>query len=227
MITTSPPEGARQPVDTNLLPELETDRLRLRQFTPADLDELARICANPEVMKYLGLRGEPMSRAETETALESMYAHWQRRGFGRWAVTLRDGGRLIGYGGLRSFGDDAELVYLLDKPFWGRGLATEVAHACLGYGFGVKKFGKVLALARPDNLASRRVLEKVGLTYKGPCDFFRLLAESGVNFPRDAGLDEIEVVRYETTLDEYGARAHAGGTSLLSTHPSPPTALSR
>ena len=227
MITTSPPEGARQSADVNLLPEMETDRLRLRQFTPADLDELARICANPEVMKYLGLRGEPMSRAETEIALESMCAHWRRRGFGRWAVTLKEGGRLIGYGGLRSLGDDAELVYLLDKPFWGRGLATEIARACLDFGFGVKKFGKVLAFARPDNLASRRVLEKAGLAYKGACDFFRLLAEAGVNLPRDAGQGELEVVRYEATLDEYSTRTHEGRASLLSTPPSSPPALFR
>ena len=91
------------------MPELETDRLLLRQFALGDLDALAQIFADPEVVKHLG-SGEPASREETETALRSIIAHWGRHGFGRWAAVYRPTRELIGYGGLRSFQGEPELV---------------------------------------------------------------------------------------------------------------------
>ena len=110
--------------------EIETARLRLRLFTRADLADLSRIVADPEVMKYLGRVPGPLTAAEAESFLGSVMAHWARHGFGRWAVAEKAGGQMIGCAGLRSHGDAAELVYLLDKRFWGAGLGTEVAEAC-------------------------------------------------------------------------------------------------
>src|SRR4051812_22672757 len=109
--------------------ELETDRLLLRQFSIDDLNDLARFFADERVTKYMGTRGETATREESEVALRSIIAHWGRHGFGRWAAVLKGEGRLIGYGGLRSYAGDAELVYLLDYSYWGRGLATEMARA--------------------------------------------------------------------------------------------------
>ena len=63
--------------------EIETERLRLRQFTMGDLDELAPIFGNPQGMKYLGLNCQPVPREDTETALASMIRHWEQKGFGR------------------------------------------------------------------------------------------------------------------------------------------------
>ncbi len=82
--------------------ELETDRLILRMFTPRDLDALYYIFSKPNVMKFLGLNGEPMTRAETETALLSIIKHWQRHGYGRWAVVSKEDEKLIGCAGLRN-----------------------------------------------------------------------------------------------------------------------------
>ena len=169
--------------------ELTTDRARLRQFTPADLCDLARIVADAEVMKYLGRVPGPMDSAETETFLHSMIAHWARHGFGRWAVEARDEARLIGCAGLRSHEGTAELVYLLDRPFWGAGLATEIAEACLRYGFDGHNFERILAFARPANAASRRVLERVGMRDEGEANAY------GVN-----------VVQYVITRGEFDAR---------------------
>ena len=152
--------------------EIETERLRLRQFNSADLNALARIVADAEVMKYLGRVPGPMPVDEAETFLHSMIAHWDRHGFGRWAVEQRKGSRLIGCAGLRSHEGTAELVYLLDKPFWNMGLATEIAEACLRYGFEDHGFEQIVAFTRPANAASRRVLEKIGMREEGEADFY-------------------------------------------------------
>lgn len=182
---TNPPNGANS---FERAPEIRTERVRLRQFRPDDLDDLARIFAKPGVMKYLGLGGTPLTREETETILMSVIAHWERRGFGRWAVESGEDGRLIGSAGLRSYGEQAELVYMLDEPFWGRGLATEVARPCLDFGFRVARLDLVVAFIRPDNLASGRVVEKLGMTYEGEFDFFELMSEIGVkNLQREEG----------------------------------------
>lgn len=174
--------------------EIETARLRLRQFTHADFTDLARIVADPEVMKYLGSVPGPISAAEAEAFLRSMMAHWSRHGFGRWAVVEKAGGRLIGCAGLRSHDDAAELVYLLDKPFWGAGLGTEVAEACLRYGFVQHGFRRIVAFARPENAASRRVLEKVGARCEG-----------------ESMVYEVKVSQYEITRDEFELSGRLNG----------------
>lgn len=143
--------------------EIETERVRLRQFTTDDLDELARMFASPSVMKFLGANCEPMTREETETALASMIRHWERQKFGRWAVVLKPEDKLIGCAGLRSFEGTAELVYLLDEPYWGKGLATEIAHACLRYGFKQHDFPRIIAMTRHGNERSQNVLQKIGM----------------------------------------------------------------
>lgn len=147
------------------MPEIETDRLLLRQFKMDDLDALAELFADPQVVKYLG-SGEPASRSETETALRSIIAHWERHGFGRWAAVYKPAGGLIGYGGLRSFHGEPELVYLLGRPHWRRGLATEMALACLKFGFEELEFGRIIAMAMTQNVRSHRVLEKAGLSFE-------------------------------------------------------------
>ncbi len=172
--------------------EVETARLRLRQFTPADLPDLARIVADAEVMKYLGRVPGPLTEAEAEVFLHSMIAHWERHGFGRWAVIQRETSRLIGCAGLRSHEGVAELVYLLDKPYWGAGLATEIAAACLSYGFEAHGFERIIAFARPDNAASRYVLEKSGLRYEGEVEAYG-----------------VQVVQYEITRQEFCLRCNS------------------
>ena len=166
--------------------EIETARLRLRMFTPDDLDVLAQIFADPDVMEHLGKDGLPISKEETASALESMIGHWHRHGFGRWAVEGKADGKLIGFAGIRFLEGQAELVYLLATEYWGRGLATEVAVACLRYGFEEKQFDVILALTRPLNTRSRRVMEKIGM-----------------RFDKEATYFGIEVVRYVISRQEY------------------------
>ncbi|MDQ4120232.1 MAG: GNAT family N-acetyltransferase [Acidobacteriota bacterium] len=166
--------------------KLETDRLILRMFTPDDLDALDSIFNKPDVMKYLGAQGAPMSRAETETALLSMIKHWERHGYGRWAVIFKQNQKLIGCAGLRNYEDDAELVFLIDQPYWGQGIATEIALACLNFGFEKHNFKKIIAFARPQNTASRNVMEKIGM-----------------RFVKEALVFGVFVVQYEFLQEDY------------------------
>src|SRR4051812_10194079 len=147
------------------MPEIETDRLLLRQFTTDDLDALAHIFADPEVVKHLG-SGQPASKGETETALRSIIAHWSHHGFGRWAAVHKRTRELVGYGGLRNFHGEPELVYLLKKSHWRRGLATEMARVCLKFGFEELRFERIIAMAKTANVASHRVMEKAGMCFE-------------------------------------------------------------
>jgi ribosomal-protein-alanine N-acetyltransferase len=151
--------------------EIETPRLYLRQFTPNDLDELYRIYSDPEVMKYLseGVR----TREETAADLFEIIADWSKHAFGLWAVVNKQNNQLIGDGGLRFLGKtpEVEVGYVLAKAYWGKGLATEVAAASLKYGFEVLKLEKIVAVAYTENIASRRVMEKVGMKYQYNFDY--------------------------------------------------------
>lgn len=143
---------------------LETERAILRMFAMDDLDALTAICSNPQVVKYIGLDCQPIPREDINNALISILAHWEKNGFGRLAVTDKESGRLIGYAGLRSHEGTAELVYMLDEPFWNKGLGTEISKAMVKTGFEYHNFPRIIAMTRPENKASIRVMEKTGMT---------------------------------------------------------------
>lgn len=151
--------------------ELETVRLRLRSFSVDDLDELCLIFGKARVVEHIG-DGQPASREQSEFALESMIRHYSVHGFGRLAVIEKVTGKLIGYGGLRSLGGTPELVYLLDEPYWNRGLATELGCEVLRHGFEELGFDKIVAMTKPANWASRRVLEKLKMSYEGQANYY-------------------------------------------------------
>lgn len=147
--------------------KIETTRLRLRQFTPDDLDDLYRIYSHPELIKYIS-NEKPPCLEDTKAAINSLAEHWQKYRFGVWAVIHKKHRKLIGHCGLK-FLENTPLVqlgYLLLPSYWGQGLGTEAAKAVLKHGFEVAKLEKIVAIAKPENLASRRVMEKVGLKYE-------------------------------------------------------------
>ena len=151
--------------------EIETARLLLRQWREDDLDTYARICSDPEVMRYMG--GGPLTRAETERRVEKIVRSWEERGFGLWAVEYKETGTFIGRIGLlyhEDWSEDehkTEVGWLLDRSCWGRGLATEGARASVRYGFEELGLERIISIIRPENAASRRVAEKAGLALQG------------------------------------------------------------
>lgn len=151
---------------------LETERLRLRPFKPDEWTALARFYADDTVMRHM-LPGRGLKRAEAEARAKSnihnFNDHWARMGFGIWAIEDRAQTRLIGQCGLRYVpeAEAVELLYLLNKTHWGRGLATEAAHAAVEYAFGPAKLEKLVAFTDPQNAASRNVLGKLGFSDQG------------------------------------------------------------
>jgi RimJ/RimL family protein N-acetyltransferase len=155
---------------------IQTERVIMRLFTMNDLDDLASILGNSQVMKYLEMKCQPLSREQTEKTIAAIIKHWETNGFGRWAVVCRESNKLIGMAGFRAHEDVAELVYILDEPYWGKGLATEIARAILKYGFEKHNFSRIVAMTRPANAASRRVMDKIGMTFEKEVEIYGISA---------------------------------------------------
>jgi RimJ/RimL family protein N-acetyltransferase len=158
--------------------ELDTPRLRLRPFTLHDHAAHASIYSDPAVMQYMP-RG-PLTPAEAQEAslavLRQFVAHWDQHAFGVWAVTEKTTGTLLGQCGLRFLPElqEVEVLYLLARAHWGQGLASEAAGAALAYGFDQANLERIIALTKPENTASRRVMEKLGMQYEKPLRIFNL-----------------------------------------------------
>ena len=152
---------------------IETERVCLRPFTFDDLDAFAVICSDQDVMRYIG-GGRPLSRDETQVRLNAIIEHHDKHGFGVWAAVDRSNSTLMGYCGLQFLDNtpEVEVGYRLAKRFWGMGLASEAAKASLRYGFKELSLGRIVAVVQPANIASQRVLEKIGLRYVKDARFY-------------------------------------------------------
>jgi RimJ/RimL family protein N-acetyltransferase len=147
---------------------VETERLRLRLMEERDLDAIAAIFADAETMQYIG-EGKVFNRNETWRSISSVLGHWLLKGYGMWTVETRDGGEVVGRVG---FIDPAgwpgfELGWIIAKPHWGHGYATEAARAAYDYAIHTLKRERVISLIRPGNDRSVRVAEKLGFTRDG------------------------------------------------------------
>jgi ribosomal-protein-alanine N-acetyltransferase len=146
---------------------LQTDRLLLRRLRPDDLDDLAALYADPEVMRFWP---RPYSVEETREAIERMTAYYEEHGFGLWATIHKPDGRFLGRCGLLRFVVDGvaetEVAYMIARPEWGRGFATEAARGVSRYAFTQLHVDRLIALIVPDNKASQRVAEKNGMHYE-------------------------------------------------------------
>jgi RimJ/RimL family protein N-acetyltransferase len=148
-------------------PRIETDRLDLRPLTMADLGALHELYADPGAMRFAG--GPTASVEESEARLRRLIEHHERHAFSLWAVVERESGNVIGDAGLVLLefrGPEIELAYRLKTPAWGKGYATETATAWLAYGFDELGLARIVAVTHPENVASQRVLEKVGMRFE-------------------------------------------------------------
>ncbi len=153
------------------MPELriETPRLLIRPFTLDDAEAIHRVFGDPVAMQYVG-GGVIESVERTRKRLERLIAFQRDYGYSYWAVVEKTLGEVIGDCGLVPFeekGPGVELGYDIRRDLWNRGYATEAAQACLDYGYNVLQLPDIAALFFPDNIASRRVLEKIGMTERG------------------------------------------------------------
>jgi RimJ/RimL family protein N-acetyltransferase len=146
---------------------LETERLVLRCFTPADLDRLYALDNDPEVMRYVN-GGTPTPRAAIARDILPTFMRYDERrpGFGFWAALDKASGEWLGWFSFRPSGGapgQVVLGYRLCRAAWGRGYATQGARALIDRGFGQWGVSRVVAATYEENRASRRVMEKLGM----------------------------------------------------------------
>jgi ribosomal-protein-alanine N-acetyltransferase len=153
---------------------LQTHRLILRQLTIEDAPDLFRIYSDPLTMRFMG---PPPASVEAEAANIERHIRnsYQRWGYGLWAVELSQTGSLIGWCGLLRCELDGkpetEISFLIDRQQWGDGYATEAAAAVVQHASGTLRIDRLLAFIMPANIASARVVQRVGFRPAGQTDY--------------------------------------------------------
>jgi len=175
---------------TKKIPEIETERLVLRQVTLAHLDDWAeRVFADPEVVRFMPRRDmTPLQRAER--AFNNYNRLWEERGIGGWIITDKHAGNFIGSIEIEYLDDtdEYELGYCLSREYWGKGIATKAACAAVRFGFENANLERIIAVVVPENTASWKVLEHIGLVYEKNAHYY-----------------DLDVVYYAITRDQYKA----------------------
>jgi RimJ/RimL family protein N-acetyltransferase len=184
---------------------LETERVILRRFTPDDADNLVALDSDPDVMRYLS-GGIPTPRAEIENGILPAFLRYYERGdrYGFWAAIERSSGDFLGWFHFRpdanASPDEPELGYRLHRAAWGRGYGTEVSRALIHKGFTEFGVERIFASTYEDNRASRRVMEKVGMTLVRT---FRMTPEELAAHGAEGVVWEGEDVEYALTKTEW------------------------
>ena len=161
---------------------LETPRLILRGWRPGDRESFYRINSDPRVMQHFPAC---LSRSESDGLADRIQAHFARRGFGLYAADLRETGEFGGFIGLSvpsfhaHFTPCVEIGWRLSADLWNRGLATEGARTILQFAFETLALNEVVSFTVSANMASRRVMEKLGMTHDPADDFDHPLLPEG------------------------------------------------
>lgn len=148
---------------------LETPRLRLRRLLPEDIDALYALYRDPEIRRYFpeGVLSVEETREELTYFLNGHPKHPE---LGLWATLEKETGAFIGRCGLLPWTlagrDEVEVAYLLDKAYWGRGLATEAAQAIASYAFETLGLTRLVCLIEEGNAPSARVAERIGMRFE-------------------------------------------------------------
>jgi len=147
---------------------LETSRLILRQWRETDVTPFAEMNADPQVMQYFP---KTLSYEQSVQMVERIETHFSENGFGLWAVEIKDEAQFVGFIGLSIpqftayFTPCIEIGWRLAAPFWNQGYASEGAQAALDFGFTQCNLKEIVAFTVPANIASIRVMEKIGMSY--------------------------------------------------------------
>ncbi len=157
-----------------MLAQLTTDRLILRPWLDDDLPRFAALNADPRVMEHLPL---VLDRAESDLLALRIREHFSRHGYGLWALEAPGVSSFLGFTGLcipsfeEHFTPCVEIGWRLAWEYWGCGYATEAARASLAYGFQTLGLEEIVAMTVPRNLRSRRVMQRLGMSYHPEDDF--------------------------------------------------------
>ncbi len=149
------------------VPVLRTDRMVLRGWREEDLDEFARLQADPRIAEMLGTT--PQDRDDAWRTMAMFIGHWALRGYGQWVAEEAATGALLGRVGLwcPEGWPGIEVGWMIDADRWNEGFATEGGRAAVNWAFTTLSLPEVISVTSPSNVVSRRVMEKVGLTDTG------------------------------------------------------------
>jgi RimJ/RimL family protein N-acetyltransferase len=156
------------------VPGLDTARLRLRRWCRDDLEPFAAMNADPDVMRYFPF---PLTRDESDDMVTRIDRHFERHGFGLWALERRHSGQFIGFAGLSvprftaHFTPCVEVGWRLARPFWDCGYATEAAQAAVAHGFTDLRLSEVVSFTTLANERSQRVMHRLGMRHDPADDF--------------------------------------------------------
>ncbi|MBA2683843.1 MAG: GNAT family N-acetyltransferase [Gemmatimonadaceae bacterium] len=148
--------------------QLETERLIMRTLCTDDLEWLVTMRGDADVMRYIGGEGA-VSRERTVERVARYLQCWNEHGLGMFGVRFRGEDEAVGWAGLQPLEETGEIEvgYAFGRTAWGRGLATETARAALEWGFRERGLERIVAVASPENAASRHVMDKLGMKYEG------------------------------------------------------------
>lgn len=159
---------------------IETDRIFLRPFCSNDIEPFAKICANPNVMRYIG-DGKPVSLDIIAEKIPEWIEGYEKHKYGLLALVIKETNELIGFCGLIHQTVDGEeyieLGYRLDEAYWGKGIATEAAVAVRDYVFNVLEIPLLISIIHHQNEASKRVAKKVGMEWMKKTKFKNVLVD--------------------------------------------------
>jgi RimJ/RimL family protein N-acetyltransferase len=180
------------------VPRLRTERLVLRGFTEADREPFAAMNADPRVMEHFpGI----LDRAASDAFVDRILRRWEDDGVALWAVERIADSRFLGFTGLTPeppdgpLGPVVEIGWRFVADAWGRGYATEAARAVLRFGFEALGLDEIQSWTVPANIASRRVMERIGMTHDPADDF---------DHPRHLASERLRRhVRYRLWRDDY------------------------
>jgi RimJ/RimL family protein N-acetyltransferase len=150
---------------------LETERLILRPLCKNDIDAIYRMRSDADIMRYIR---EPQNRDESANWVELVSSRWAAEQIGFCAIIEKSSHEFAGWCGLWQLKEtgEIEIGYAVGKQFWGKGYASEAATEFLAYAFERLEVEKIVAVARPENAASRRVMEKLGMHYDYTGEFY-------------------------------------------------------
>jgi RimJ/RimL family protein N-acetyltransferase len=166
--------------------QLETERLLLRQWKLADFEIYEEMCADEEIMRYIG--GKTLNRIEAWRHMGYLVGHWELLGYGHFAVEEKVSGRFVGrIGFLNPAGwPGFEIGWTLARECWGKGYATEGARRALDFAFKELDRPHVISLIHPENKGSIRVAERLGETVEGQTEVLGIpVLIYGIDRPAD------------------------------------------
>jgi len=148
------------------VPTLQTKHLLLRAWKPEDVPAWLEILSERGILRYFPNQ-DPPSPDKADAYIAHHLSHWEKFGYGHWAIVQKQDGGVVGWNGMEYLPelDQTEVAYLLSKRVQGRGYATEAAAAAVKFGFENAGLTKIIGLVHPQNAASLRVLEKCGLSF--------------------------------------------------------------